>query len=92
MPTQVLKVSARVRALIRQLHPNLKRKVRSALTDILADPACGKLLKKELEGYWSLRVDRHRIIYHPIVRGAEVVALGSRRSIYDEAAYQILNI
>ena len=91
MPARVLKVSTRVRALIRQLHPNLKRKVRSALTDILADPACGKSLKKELEGYWSLRVGRHRIIYRPIVRGVEVVTLGPWRSIYDEAAHQIPN-
>ncbi|MCZ6452204.1 MAG: type II toxin-antitoxin system RelE/ParE family toxin [Deltaproteobacteria bacterium] len=90
MPAQVLKVSARVRALIRQLHPNLKRKVRSALTDILEDPACGKPLKKELEGYRSLRIGWYRIIYRPIGGGTEIVAIGPRRSIYEETAYQIL--
>ena len=90
MPAQVLKVSARVRALIRQLHPNLKRKVRSALTDILEDPACGKPLKKELKGYRSLQIGWHRIIYRPIRGVTEIVATGPRRSIYEETAYQIL--
>ena len=79
-----------VRDLIRQLPPKLKRKVRAALTDILEDPACGKPLKKELKGYWSLRLGRHRIIYRPIQNGSEIVALGPRRNIYEDAARQVL--
>ncbi len=83
MSERTLKVPGGVRDLIRTLHPELKRKVRDALTDILADAACGKPLTRELEGYWSLRVGRHRIIYRPDDAGAEIVAFGPRRTIYE---------
>lgn len=83
MSERTLKVPGGVRDLIRTLHPELKRKVRDALTDILSDPACGKPLKRELEGYWSLRVGRHRIIYRPDDAGAEIVAFGPRGTIYE---------
>ena len=55
MPVSALKVPAEVGNLIRQLHPDLKRKIRSALADILKDPTCGKALREALHGYWSLR-------------------------------------
>ena len=44
----------------------------------------GKHFKRELKGYWSLRIGRHRIIYRPDDAGAEIVALGPRKSIYEE--------
>ena len=90
MTAHTLKVPGDVRALIRHLHPGLKRKVRAALAEILDDPTCGKPLERELIGYWSLPVGRHRIIYRPVERGAEIVAVGPRRMIYEDAARQIL--
>jgi hypothetical protein len=56
MPLSTLKVPAEIRNLIRRLHPQLKRKVHAALADILEDPSCGKALKEELAGYWSLPI------------------------------------
>jgi mRNA interferase RelE/StbE len=64
----------------------MKRKVRAALTDILADPDCGKPLEGELKGLWSLRVARYRVIYRPDDAGADVVAIGPRSTIYEETA------
>ena len=89
MPLSSLKVPADVRNVIRRLHPELKRKVRAALAEILNDPACGKALKEELEGYWSLRMGRIRIIYRPVVESVEIVAIGPRETIYQEAARQM---
>jgi mRNA interferase RelE/StbE len=88
---RTLKVPNSVRDLIRHLHPQLKRKVREGLNDILAEPKCGKPLHRELEGYWSLRIGRHRIIYRPDDKGAEVVALGPRKSIYEEMARHVVS-
>jgi mRNA interferase RelE/StbE len=84
-----LKMPPEVRALIRRLPPELKRKLRAALADILDDPACGKALKEELEGLWSLRVGRSRIIYRLGRGDVEIVAIGPRESIYEEAARQL---
>ena len=90
MPVPTVKVPAEVRHLIRRFHPEVKRKVRAALADILEDPACGKALKEELQGYWSLRVGRSRIIYRSAKDGIEIVAIGPRDTIYEDAARQIL--
>ena len=64
----------------------MKRKVREALRDILSEPHSGKPLQRELEGYWSLRIGRYRIVYRPDDAGAEIVAVGPRKSICEEIA------
>jgi mRNA interferase RelE/StbE len=76
MPGSTLKVPSEIRNLIRGLHPQPKRKVRAALADILEDPGCGKALKEELAGYWSLPIGRTRIISRPIEGGVEIIAIG----------------
>jgi mRNA-degrading endonuclease RelE of RelBE toxin-antitoxin system len=90
MPLRTLKIPPPLRELIQPLHPHLKRKIRAALTDILVDPACGKPLKEELSGYWSLRVGQLRVIYRPDQEGVEIVALGPRRTIYADVARLLL--
>ena len=87
---RTLKVPKNVRDLIRHLDPQMKRKVREALRDILRDPHSGKPLQRELDGYWSLRIGRHRIIYRPDDAGSEIVAVGPRKSIYEELARHAL--
>ena len=82
-PSGTLKVPSSVRDVIRHLHPVLKKRVRAALADLLLDPTYGKPLKGELDGYWSLRVGRHRIVYRPDREGLEVVAVGPRQTIYE---------
>ena len=79
-----LRVPDDVAALIRGLHPDLKRRVRSALSDIVDDPAVGKLLRDELAGLRSCRVSRFRIVYRVASATIEVVAVGPRRTIYQE--------
>jgi mRNA interferase RelE/StbE len=56
-----LRVSDDVASLTRGLHPDLKRKIRSALDDVLADPTVGKTLRDELAGLRSCRIFRFRI-------------------------------
>ena len=64
--------------------------MRTALTDILANPAAGKPLKGELSGLWSWRVGQHRVIYRADTEGAEIIAIGPRRTIYEDTATQIV--
>ncbi len=79
-----LRIPDDVAELIRGLHPDLKRKVRSALDDILADPTVGKALREELAGLRSCRIARFRIIYRLAGAVIEVVAVGPRQTIYEE--------
>ena len=80
-----LRVPAAAAATIRALHPGIKRKLRGALEAIAADPRAGKPLKEELEGLWSLRVGRFRVIYRiGTARRIDLVAFGPRERIYEE--------
>lgn len=79
-----LKIPDDVAALIRGLHPDLKRKIRSALDDLLDDPTIGKALRDELAGLRSCRVARFRIIYRVAGTVIEIVAVGPRRTIYEQ--------
>jgi mRNA interferase RelE/StbE len=79
-----------VAGLIRNLHPQLKKRVRSSLQHIIDDPESGKRLVDELEGLRSLRVGRFRIVYRIAGReNIEIVAIGPRASIYEET-YRLL--
>ncbi len=52
---------------------------------LVDDPHCGKMLREELAGLRSLRVKNMRIVYRIADNGViEVLALGPRRSIYEE--------
>ena len=79
-----LKISDEVRDLIRHLHPDLKQKVRTALAEIISPPSAGKALHGELQSMRSFRVSKFRIIYRVVAQVIEVIALGPRRSIYEE--------
>ena len=70
--------------LIKGLHPEIKRRVKSAFRMILTDPDIGKSLKDEPSGLKSYNVGRFRIIYRLSSRGTlEIVAIGPRRIIYE---------
>ena len=80
-----LRVPRDVAELVRGLHPELKRKVRAGLDVIRGESASGKALRDELTGVRSFQVGRVRIIYRVATgRVIEVVAVGPRRTIYEE--------
>jgi len=86
MSVRRLKIPDETADLLRTLHPDLKRKVKAALQTVLSDPLSGKVLKDELEGLQSFKVGKFRVIYK-IVKDKgiiEVVAIGPRKTIYEE--------
>ena len=80
-----LRVPDHLVALVRGLHPEIKRKIRGSLKNIATDPNAGKPLKDELEGLRSFRVSRFRIIYRIGTRKEiHLIAIGPRERIYEE--------
>ena len=78
-------MSEDVSVFIRTLHPGLKKRVHAALQEIRTDPNSGKTLHDDLEGYRSLRLGKFRVIYRMGARKEiEIVAVGPRRTIYEE--------
>jgi mRNA interferase RelE/StbE len=86
MSIRRLKVSDETAALVRTLHPDIKRKIKAALQTVLNDPQSGKALKDELKGLQSFKVGKFRVVYKTAKdRGViAVVAIGPRKTIYEE--------
>jgi mRNA interferase RelE/StbE len=81
-----IKIPAEVADLIRSLHPQIKRKVRAALDEILKKPSSGKHLRGDLAAFRSFRVGKIRIIYREKNSILEIVTIGRREVIYYETA------
>jgi len=86
-----LKVADETAALVRTLHPNLKRKIKAALQAILSEPRAGKALKNELEGLRSFCVGKLRVVYRIKEEIIEIVAIGPRKRIYEETLRLLRN-
>lgn len=73
---------------IRHLPPGVKRAVRSAIREIISNPGSGERLHGELEGLWKRRVRGYRVVYgvNREERRLDILAVGERRSIYEEVA------
>ena len=80
-----LKVPGEIVSLIRGSHPQIKRKIKAALRNILDDPGQGKCLREKLTGLRAYKVGRFRIIYRESSEHyIEIVAIGPRKTIYEE--------
>ena len=79
-------IPSHVADVIRSLHPDLKRAIKSAVRAIATDPECGVPLLRELDGLWKFRVRRYRIVYeiHRKSRIIRLIAVGHRTHIYEE--------
>jgi mRNA interferase RelE/StbE len=85
-----LRVPDEIAALIRGCHPQLKRKIKAGLRNILTDAEDGKSLKDELEGLRSYHISRFRIIYRiSSEQTIDIVAVGPRKIIYEQT-YRII--
>ena len=84
MKPRKLRAPEEVRALIREMHPGIKMKVKAALAAVLINPDHGKPLRDDLLGLRSVRAGQLRIIYRTAPGIIELVALGPRRTIYEE--------
>ena len=80
-----LTVPIEIQRLIREMHPDLKRKLRASLDLIASNPNAGKALFDELEGLRSFRVSSFRVIYKMTdPKRIEIITIGPRRRIYEE--------
>jgi mRNA-degrading endonuclease RelE of RelBE toxin-antitoxin system len=85
-----LKAPEEIVSLIRGSHPQIKRKIKAALRNILDDPGQGNFLREELAGLRAYKVGRFRIIYRESSEHyIEIVAIGPRKTIYEET-YKII--
>jgi mRNA interferase RelE/StbE len=70
---------------VRSLHPDLKRKIRAIIDGLLSDAVHGKPLQGQLLGFNSVRVGRFRVVYRLVRDIVEILTIGPRRTVYEEA-------
>lgn len=75
---------------INDLHPEPRRKIRTALEALRDEPDLGKELRDELAGLRSLRVGRLRIVYRETRGAIQVIDVGPRETIYEDLARRLL--
>jgi mRNA-degrading endonuclease RelE of RelBE toxin-antitoxin system len=72
------------RNLIRKLDPDQKSIIRACIKSLSEKPYSGKRLERELSGYFSVRINRYRVIYQVIEKHhlIEIHYVGHRKDIY----------
>ena len=71
--------------LISHLVPSVKASIRALCDLLLNDPFIGKLLKGDLEGFYSVRHNRYRVIYRVDIEKNLLIIeyVGHRFNVYD---------
>ena len=72
--------------LLSKLHPENKKLIKQALTELRIDPHIGKDLQEELSGFKSLKLKQYRIIYNinEEKNFIQIYHIGRRRDIYEQ--------
>lgn len=72
--------------LLSKLHPENKKLIKQALTEIRQNPHTGKDLQEELSGFKSLRLKQYRIIYNINEEKniIQVYHIGQRQDVYEQ--------
>ncbi|OHD67457.1 MAG: hypothetical protein A2W19_03255 [Spirochaetes bacterium RBG_16_49_21] len=84
-PLWRIKASREIKDLISKLHPHIKKKIKAGMRTILEEPDIGKELKGELNGLFSFRIGKFRIIYRlEKQRIIHILVIGPRKTIYEE--------
>ena len=72
--------------LLSKLHPENKKLIKQALTELRQKTHTGKDLQEELSGFKSLRLKQYRIIYNinEEKNFIQIYYVGRRRDIYEQ--------
>ncbi|HBT96444.1 MAG TPA: cytotoxin [Desulfobulbaceae bacterium] len=79
------KVTATANEAGKQLAPEIRAAAKEALRRLCDNPFLGKRLREELQGFWTYRFNRYRIIYTIDVEKKWLIiqSIGHRRDIYE---------
>jgi addiction module RelE/StbE family toxin len=72
--------------ILSKLHPDNKKQIKQALTELRQNPHSGKDLQEELVGFKSLRFKQYRIIYllNEEKEIIQIIHIGQRKDVYEQ--------
>lgn len=71
-------------AQIRKLSPSIKQPLRALIDELAKNPYLGKPLRADLDGFWSVRHQRYRVIYTIESKYISIAYLGKRENVYSQ--------
>ena len=76
------------------LSPDIKKAAKAALKELAQNPFLGKELQAELNGFWSYKFMRYRIVFKADPKEKVIViwAIGHRRDIYETLSNHLLSL
>ncbi len=80
------KVTADAAAQLHLLPPETKRLLRGLVDELSRNPYIGKPLQGELDGFWSARHQRYRVIYSLDEKKKQIAIsyIGKRTDVYEK--------
>ena len=79
-----VRLTRKAKALLKQLHIGVQRKIKAKLKTLSQNPELGKPLQEALKGLYTLKIGRYRALYTRN-HGVMVRYVGHRRDVYDKA-------
>lgn len=77
-------ISRESKAALAQLDIHVRRAIKKSIKKLGQNPLVGKGLTEKLEGFFSLRVGKYRVIYTIGQGTVDIVTVGHRRDIYTQ--------
>ena len=80
-----VKLTATAAEMFNNLHPDIKKQLKTTLKELYKSPYMGKSLQNELIDFRSLKIKCYRIVYQFDDRNKTIIvyAIGHRRDIYE---------
>ncbi len=82
--TRAVKFTEEGKKTLHSLHIENQREIKNAIKELAKDLSIGKPLTGRLEGFYSIRVGKHRAIYSLDEELIIVHVVGHRRDIYEK--------
>ena len=81
-----MRFTAESSRLLSKLHPENKRLIKQAFTELRIDPHIGKDLQEGLSGFKSLKLKQYRIIYNinEEKNFIQIYHIGRRKDVYEQ--------
>ncbi len=78
----------------KKLNPAIKKAIKATLKELSKNPHLGKPLQKELNGFWTHKVLRYRVIFKIDTQKKMIVmwGIGHRTDVYETLGEYLLSL
>lgn len=92
--TYQVKITPFANKAAKKLNPEIKKAIKAALKQLSKSPHLGKPLQEELNGFWTYKVLRYRVIFKVDTQKKMIVVwgIGHRSDVYESLGEYLLSL